>query len=515
MKHSAVSGLYSIKRNVCGVSVFLLLLSIICIGCSSGGGSSASVGVPADGASDNAPAALTYAYTSAIYTKDMAITENMPAVSGTVSTWSVSPDLPAGLTLDTDTGTLTGTPTVEQSAAVYTITAANAVGSTTAAVLIAVNDKAPASLRYSSQSVVYTIDETISANKPSVNGTVSTWSVSPDLPAGLTLDTDTGIITGCPTAAQTASNYVITAENSRGTTTSTLSITVNSAAPASLSYSHPVAVYTVNGVIAENTPLVTGTVTEWSVSPNLPAGLTLNTLTGSITGIATTEQAAAEYTITAKNSFGTTTAVLSITVNNDAPASLSYSAATAAYTFAAAVTENKPSVNGTVSAWSVTPALPQGLILNTTTGIISGTPELEQAACDYVITAANTHGSTTATISIAVNSTAPTNLVYTPSTVVLGEIIYYKPYVYLPRRYIFSPFAITVTPAYSGTVTSWSIDKTLPTGLTFDTSTGIISGTTTAFSNYTGIAYYSISYTITAANSGGSVSTTVTTVGPY
>ncbi len=51
---------------------------------------------------------------------------------------------------------------------------------------------------------------------------------------------------------------------------------------------------------------------------------------------------------------------------------------------------------GAVSSYSVNPSLPAGLGLNSTTGIISGTPRTVSASNEYTITAANIAGSTTA-----------------------------------------------------------------------------------------------------------------------
>jgi len=57
--------------------------------------------------------------------------------------------------------------------------------------------------------------------------------------------------------------------------------------------------------------------------------------------------------------------------------------------------------------------------------------------------------------------------------------------------------AITLTPSNTGgSVTSWSISPSVPSGLSFSTSTGIISGTSTA-------AHALTSYTVTATNSSG------------
>jgi hypothetical protein len=72
----------------------------------------------------------------------------------------------------------------------------------------------------------------ITALSPTVTGTVSSYAVSPALPAGLTLNTSTGQISGTPTAASAATNYTVTAQNASGSTTFALNITVTQGAPA-------------------------------------------------------------------------------------------------------------------------------------------------------------------------------------------------------------------------------------------------------------------------------------------
>lgn len=84
-----------------------------------------------------------------------------------------------------------------------------------------------------------------------------------------------------------------------------------------------------------------------------------------------------------------------------APSSLSYSTPVT-YTQNTAITNNVPTVTGTVTSYSILPALPAGLNFNTTTGVISGTPTVASAAANYVVTASNGAGSTTATINITV-----------------------------------------------------------------------------------------------------------------
>ena len=57
--------------------------------------------------------------------------------------------LPSGLSFNTSTGAISGTPTAVSSSTSYTVTATNAGGSGTASVTIQVNDVSPYSLSYS------------------------------------------------------------------------------------------------------------------------------------------------------------------------------------------------------------------------------------------------------------------------------------------------------------------------------------------------------------------------------
>ena len=175
----------------------------------------------------------------------------------------------------------------------------------------------PSGLSYTTPAADYTQGTPITANSPtSAGGAVASYSVSPGLPVGLTLNTITGVINGTPTAVTATASYIVTASNASGSTTASLSITVNVAAPAGLSYTTGTAAYSVGTMIPANSPTSTGgAATSYAVSPALPAGLSLSTSTGIISGTPTAVAAAASYTVTASNSTGSTTAALTITVN--------------------------------------------------------------------------------------------------------------------------------------------------------------------------------------------------------
>lgn len=84
-----------------------------------------------------------------------------------------------------------------------------------------------------------------------------------------------------------------------------------------------------------------------------------------------------------------------------APSLLSYTVPSP-FIVGQAITPISPVVTGTVVSYSVTPALPAGLTLNTTTGVISGTPTTNQGLVAHIVTAQNAAGSTAATFNTVV-----------------------------------------------------------------------------------------------------------------
>jgi hypothetical protein len=84
------------------------------------------------------------------------------------------------------------------------------------------------------------------------------------------------------------------------------------------------------------------------------------------------------------------------------PSGLSYTPSSASGTVGTAIGSLTPTVTGTVTSYSVSPALPAGLFISTSTGVISGTPTAVSALDTYTVTAANGTGTTTATVTIEV-----------------------------------------------------------------------------------------------------------------
>ncbi|MFY9158217.1 putative Ig domain-containing protein [Aquirufa ecclesiirivi] len=427
-----------------------------------------------------APTNLTY-FTPNVYTVGTAITSLNPSVTGTIDSYALtSGTLPNGLSFSTSDGKITGTPTAANASRSFTVTATNSGGDAVSNTFtITVNDVAPTGLTYNTPNV-YTVGTAITSLNPSVTGNVVSYALtSGTLPSGLSFSTTDGKITGTPTTVTSLSNFTVTATNSGGNTVSnTFTITVNPAAPSSLSYNTP-NVYNVGSTITSLSPTVTGTVTSYSISTPLPTGLLFNTTTGVISGTPTVTSPATDYTVTATNGTGSTNAVVRITVNNAAPTGLSYTTPNV-YSVGSTITSLSPTVTGTVTSYSISTPLPTGLLFNTTTGVISGNPSVTSPATDYTVTATNGTGSTTAVVRITVNNAAPTGLSYTS-----------------PNVYTVGSSITSLSPTVTGTVTSYSISTPLPTGLSFNTTTGVISGNPSVTSPAT-------DYTVTATNGTGS-----------
>jgi hypothetical protein len=151
--------------------------------------------------------------------------------------------LPAGVSLDAATGAVSGTPTATYTAAdvVFSVKDANsAVASTTSTVNFLVDPALTAVVDTTAQNLM--VGTAIASFTPlTASGGVApyTYSVtSGTLPAGLTLDANTGVVTGTPSVAYTTANVVFSALDANGVVdniTSTVSFTV-AALPAGYVY---------------------------------------------------------------------------------------------------------------------------------------------------------------------------------------------------------------------------------------------------------------------------------------
>ena len=181
---------------------------------------------------DSAPSDLQYSSNPVVYTKGTAITPNVPrSTGGAIASYTVTPSLPEGLSLDRTTGTISGTPTALTAQASYTVTGVADSGRTSATLTITTIDLPPSNLRYTASAVSCRTGYPLSLGAPtSSGGAVVSYSVAPALPAGLSINPTTGVISGIPTLALTGdrtTSHLVTATNTGGGTIATLSVTLS------------------------------------------------------------------------------------------------------------------------------------------------------------------------------------------------------------------------------------------------------------------------------------------------
>jgi uncharacterized protein YhjY with autotransporter beta-barrel domain len=454
----------------------------------------------------NAPALTTVqAVATTTLTSGTAATAFTPVTAsggfGSIS-YAVSPALPAGLSFSTSTGQITGTPTVLLSAANFTVT---------------VTDSATPTAQTSSKTFSLTVDAPAFTTTQAVatatltSGTAATaftpvtasggfgsisYSVSPSLPAGLNFSASTGQISGTPTALLTASTFTVTATDGTTPTAQTssksFSLTVN--APGLVAtQAVPTTILTAGSAATAFTPVTAsggfGTL-SYTVSPALPSGLTLSSSTGQITGTPTALLVAATFTMTVTDSATptaqTATKTFALTVN--APAlTTSQAVATTTLTSGTAATAFTPVTAsggfGTIS-YSVSPALPTGLNFSSSTGQVSGTPTVLLPATTFTLTATDnttpTAQTSTKTFSLTVNAPALATTQAVPTTTLASGT----------AATAFTP----VTASGGFGAINYAVSPALPTGLSFSTSTGQISGTPTVLLTAT-------TFTVTATDS--------------
>lgn len=150
----------------------------------------------------------------------------------TLTGFTIDRPLPPGLVFDETTGIISGTPAGPFPTTLYTITARNKGGMNTTKLQIGISSIPPPSaapIIFYATPQIYTVNVPINTLKPSNTGgdvQPGGFSIDLPLPPGLTLDPNTGYISGTPTQIFPATIFTITATNAKGPSQATLNIKV-------------------------------------------------------------------------------------------------------------------------------------------------------------------------------------------------------------------------------------------------------------------------------------------------
>lgn len=253
-----------------------------------------------------------------------------------------------------------------------------------------------------------------------ISGT-KVFVISPTLPAGLSINTSTGVVSGTPSAASVAANYTVTVSD--GSTSATATITIAVSGTATLSPGTQTVTGRVGAAITATTAFTsTGLGTRYfSIAPALPAGLVFSSSTGVLSGTATAAKEATTYVVTAADGTNYAVATMRLTISA-VPVMTPASQAVSGVVGTAIATTSvfaAPTVTGT-KTFTVSPALPTGLTLNATTGAVSGTPTAVSTQTTYIVTATDGTNFATSTLTVVVAATAAATTTTTVPTSTQG-----------------------------------------------------------------------------------------------
>ena len=384
---------------------------------------------------------------------------------GTV-TWTVSSGtLPAGLTLNSSTGVISGTPTAPTAGTTGTsiaVTASDQYGCSVTQnytlKICPVISLSPSSLTVPVVGTAYS--QTISASNGTSPYTFAVSSGTP--PSGLSLSAS-GVLSGTPSSA-TSATFTVQATDAYGCV-GTLSYTVLPVCPAFTITPSTMAVGTTGSAYSQALNVTGGTAPyTWSLqSGTLPAGLSLASSSGILSGTPTASNGAGTaLTFKATDVYGCA-ATMSYTLKicpiiTVTPASLITGTVGSAYTASMSSSGGATPITYAVTAGS----LPAGLSMSTA-GVISGIPTASNGAgTSFTVTATDANG-------------CPGSVV---TTLKICPVITLTPAT-LPTATVGSAYSQNITANNGASPYAYSISTgTLPTGLTL-TSAGVLSGTPT------------------------------------
>ena len=399
------------------------------------------------------------------------------------SLWIVNPPLPEGISIDPQSGVISGSATAETIARTHTIISSNPAGSSSHRIQFSILPLAVQSIDYLSDTMHCTLGEECRLTPPSIaGGSPVDWSVDPPLASGLQLG-DNGSIYGFP-ASVGDSNHTVSATNPGGGAFAEIRVITLPPPPLSLDYGAQMFILTYGQPISLSPTLAGGEAISWDAIPMLPSGLELGD-NGAIVGTPNSLQGPVTYSISATNSAGSIQTAITIEIRDLPVWDLAYSPSVFDLSIGDSMTGFPSWGGGQPTSWEVYPTLPQGFFLDLETGAVSGTSESLQDWSSHTIWANNSGGGDYTEITFRVISTPPSQFSWASEEFALE-----------------ANESIEIRPNYSGPeIDSWEVSPQLPDGL-YIAQNGTISGSPLERSGW-------LEYTVWANNTGGESSSSI------
>ena len=450
------------------------------------------------------------------------------AMRDELSSYSLTPPLPDGLRLifnDVGEPVVVGTPTAAAVRSTHTFTTTDEDGDTVVQtftievepdLIPTYTGVAPPEEIEVEQGtpVSATLPEPMGGNLP------IEYSIDPPLPPGLRFDPVTRTIVGTlSTQAGTASGlgpravsgfavsqasqqtYTLTAVDANGdvaTLTFVISVETDNRPSFGTATISNQKYLTGRDIVSLTLPVATGGDGElvYAVTPALPDGLAFDAATRVLSGAPTTASAARSYALTATDVDGDA-ATLSFTITveeNNQPSFGTAAIPNREYQYQAGNDIEPltlpPATGGDGElVYAVTPALPDGLVFDAATRVLSGAPTMASATRSYALTATDVDGDA-ATLSFTITVAMDNQPSFGTATIPDQE--------YRAESDI-EPLTLPVATGGDGAL-AYAVTPALPGGLVFDAATRVLSGAPTT-------ASVARSYALTATDEDGDAAT--------
>ena len=387
--------------------------------------------------------------------------------------WTLSGQLPEGMSFDPSSGYVTGIPQVEGSFPVV-FTAHDVAGQVhSAPTTIKVNPRLPLSLAYSVPTLYQGYGSGLPAGpaQPINAAGKVTYDITGTLPSGITFDRETGLFKGVPSDTGTWSGIVVSGVDEEGVSATSQPFDIDVTLWGPVHVSQPVTRSMRAGVASTTEPVeVTNVKPPLTFHPssgsvlNDPDGLVLIANSGSLTGVANT-LGQRTHLLRVEDALGRT-ADFSLGLKVVGDLSVSFPDITGHQHFP--ITETSGTLSNVIGDYTarLTPStLPAGLALASNLRII-GTPSVMGSFGPYTLTVTDSTGDqASATFNIDVGTRLALVASFPKSD--WAAIAH-------------QPFMITPTLQNAVGPVTWSIQSgTLPDGMTLNPSNGRISGTPT------------------------------------
>lgn len=393
-------------------------------------------------------------------------------------TYSLVGSWPTGITVNSSNGIVSGTPTVNGSFTGLSVRVTDNLGAVASlanfSITVAVGMSISGTpVTTATQGIAYA-GFTVSAaggNVPYVYSLTGSW------PAGISINSSTGAITGTPTISGSYTGLSVRATDTVGSQANLATFSINvatslaingtPATTATQNFAYPGFTATASGGTAPYTYALVGT---W------PAGVTVDGFTGVVSGTPTNSGSFTGLSIRATDSLGvqaqlstfsiTVAAAMVVTGSPTPPTIATKNWAFPGFTASA--------TGGTgAKTYSLVGTWPNGVTVNPSSGVVSGTPTNAGIKANLSIRATDSLGATSDMTPFTVDVANALNISGTPVTTATQGVVY---------------LGFTATRTGGSAPRTFSLLGTWPTGITIDSDTGLVSGTPTNSGSFTGLS---------------------------